>query len=262
MSTAASPAKLVVRGLSKEFVSTSGTVLPVLGSIDLEIKSGEFLCIVGASGCGKTTLIRIIDGLMPASTGQVLLDGTPVATPGADRGFVFQQDSLFPWRTVLDNVAFGLEAQNKPRAASLQTARELIELVGLRGYERHYPHELSGGMRQRVNLARALAIDPEILLMDEPFAALDALTREVMQRELLRIWEKRRKTVVFITHQIDEAAYLADRVVALGGRPGVIKEELVIPFPRPRDLAIKRHPDFLACTQRLWEMIHGEVGLA
>jgi len=254
--------KVVVRGLSKEFVATTGSRLAVLGSIDLDIKAGEFICIVGSSGCGKTTFIRILDGLMAASSGEVLLDGNPVTGPGPDRGFVFQQDSLFPWRTVLDNVLFGLEAQGKPRPQAVQSARELVELVGLRGYETHYPHELSGGMRQRVNLARALAIDPEILLMDEPFAALDALTREVMQRELLRIWEKRRKTVVFITHQIDEAAYLADRVVALGGRPGVIKDELVIPFPRPRDLAIKRDPAFLACTQRLWEMIHGEVGLA
>jgi NitT/TauT family transport system ATP-binding protein len=251
-------AKLVVENLSKEFDSADGETHSVLRSINLEIRAGEFVCIVGASGCGKTTFIRILDGLTVPTTGRVLSDRGAVTAPGPDRGFVFQQDSLLPWRTVLDNVLFGLEVQGRPRAECVSIARELIALVGLSGREKTYPHELSGGMRQRVNLARALAIDPEVLLMDEPFAALDAQTREVMQRELLRIWGKKRKTVVFITHQIDEAVYLADRVLAFGARPGRVKEEFMIPFERPRDLGIKRAPEFLAFTQRIWDLIHAD----
>lgn len=248
--------KLVVENLSKQFTTSNGVVLPVLQGINVEIRSGEFVCIVGTSGCGKTTFIRILDGLTQPTSGRVTSGKAVLSRPGPDRGFVFQQDSLLPWRTVLDNVLFGLEVQKRPRAESVAAARELIELVGLSGYEKHYPHELSGGMRQRVNLARALAIDPEILLMDEPFAALDAQTREVMQRELLRIWESKRKTVVFITHQIDEAVYLADRVLAFRARPGRIEDELIIPFERPRELAIKRKPEFIGYTQRIWELIH------
>jgi len=249
-------AKLTVENLSKTFTTSSGVALPVLENINVEIHSGEFVCIVGTSGCGKTTFIRILDGLTQPTVGRITSDKGILNQPGPDRGFVFQQDSLLPWRTVLDNVLFGLEVQKRPRSESVAVARDLIDLVGLRGHENHYPHELSGGMRQRVNLARALAIDPEILLMDEPFAALDAQTREVMQRELLRIWETKRKTVIFITHQIDEAVYLADRVLAFAARPGRIEDELIIPFERPRKLAIKRTPEFVGYTQRIWELIH------
>jgi len=247
--------KLILEDIAKGFLSASGEERSVLAGVSLEIQAGEFVCLVGASGSGKTTLIRILDGLLTPSSGRVLVDGKPVAAPGPDRGFVFQQDSLLPWRTVIDNVLFGLEVLKHDRGTSRATARALIELVGLKGHEKQYPHELSGGMRQRVNLARALAVDPDILLMDEPFAALDAQTREIMQRELLRIWGQRKKTVVFITHQIDEALYLADRVMVLGGRPAHVRATIEVPFERPRDLAIKMHPDFVARMREVWQLI-------
>jgi NitT/TauT family transport system ATP-binding protein len=185
-----------------------------------------------------------------------------VARPGPDRGFVFQQDALFPWRTVLDNIVFGLEVQGRAKRESHGRADELIRLVGLTGFEQHYPHELSGGMRQRANLARALTIDPDILLMDEPFAALDAQTREIMQAELLRVWRSNRKTVLFVTHQIDEAVYLADRVVVMTSRPGQIKAVLEVDIPRPRDLSVKRTPQFLHLVDAIWAMIEEEVKAA
>jgi NitT/TauT family transport system ATP-binding protein len=251
-------AKLVVQNLSKHFGSVPGAVRSVLHDLNFEIRSGEFVCIVGTSGCGKTTFIRIVDGLIESTSGRVLLDGHVIAKPGPDRAFVFQQDSLLPWRSVLDNVLFGLDVLGKLRKESIQVAQGLIGLVGLSGHEKQYPHELSGGMRQRVNLARALAVDPDILLMDEPFAALDAQTREVMQRELLRIWEKKKKTVIFITHQIDEAVYLADRVLVFGSRPGTVKDDIAIDLERPRDLALKRRPEFIGFVERISGLIHQE----
>jgi NitT/TauT family transport system ATP-binding protein len=190
------------------------------------------------------------------------VDGKPVTKPGPDRGFVFQQDALFPWRTVLDNIVFGLEVQGKPKRQSRQRADELVRLVGLAGFEQHFPHELSGGMRQRANLARALTIDPDILLMDEPFAALDAQTREIMQSELLRIWRSNQKTVMFVTHQIDEAVYLADRVVVMTSRPGQVKAILDVEIQRPRDLSVKRTPAFLELVDEIWKMIEEEVKAA
>jgi NitT/TauT family transport system ATP-binding protein len=214
---------------------------------------------VGPSGCGKTTFLRILDGLVPADQGAIHLDGRGVAAPGPDRGFVFQSDSLLPWRTVADNVAFGLEIQGRDRANSRGVVADLVKLVGLAGFERYYPHQLSGGMRQRVNLARALAIDPEVLLMDEPFAALDAQTRELMQAELLRIWSQARKTVIFITHQIDEAVYLADRVVVFSARPSVVKATIPVDIPRPRPLAVKRQPALLARVDQIWRLIEEEA---
>jgi NitT/TauT family transport system ATP-binding protein len=247
--------KLVVDDVSKVFASADGAVRPILDGVNLEIQAGEFVCLVGASGSGKTTLIRIIDGLLAPTGGRVLIDGAAISGPGPDRGFVFQQDSLLPWRTVFDNVVFGLEVLKRGRREAADIAHGLIDLVGLKGHEKQYPHELSGGMRQRVNLARALAVDPDVLLMDEPFAALDAQTREVMQRELLRIWGQKKKTVVFITHQIDEALYLADRVFVLGAHPARVRQVVEVPFPRPRDLAIKMHPDFVARMQQIWEAI-------
>jgi len=248
-------AKLEVQGLYKQFGSAGNDARPILHDVNVKISAGEFVCIVGTSGCGKTTLIRILDGLIPPSAGYVLINGTAVSTPGPDRGFVFQQDSLLPWRTVLDNVVFGLEVLKRPREEQVRIALDLIRLVGLAGHEKSYPHQLSGGMRQRVNLARALAIDPDVLLMDEPFAALDAQTREVMQRELQNIWERKRKTVIFITHQIDEAIYLADRVLVLGGQPGSVRDDIRVPLERPRDLDIKRRPDFTALVERVWRLI-------
>ena len=239
-----------------------GQRFAALRDVSLEIETGEFISLVGASGCGKTTLLRIVDGLITPSSGSVRVDGQLVSKPGPDRGFVFQQDALFPWRTVLDNIVFGLEVQGRAKRDALQRADALVRLVGLAGFERHYPHELSGGMRQRANLARALTIDPDILLMDEPFAALDAQTREIMQSELLRIWRSNRKTVMFVTHQIDEAVYLADRVVVMTSRPGQIKAVLDVNIPRPRDLSVKRTPQFLELVDAIWKMIEEEVKAA
>jgi NitT/TauT family transport system ATP-binding protein len=252
-------AKLEVEGLSKYFYGRDERVVKVLDDINVTVAEGEFVCLVGASGCGKTTFIRCIAGLAQAEEGEVRIDGKVVTRPGPDRGFVFQNDSLMPWRTVLNNVLFGLEARGSPTAASRPVGEALIKLVGLNGFEQHYPSELSGGMRQRVNLARALAIDPEVLLMDEPFAALDAQTREIMQRELLKIWNQRKKTVLFITHQIDEAIYLADRVLVFSFRPGRLTADIRIPFARPRELALKRSPEFLQYVDDVWKLIEDEV---
>jgi NitT/TauT family transport system ATP-binding protein len=250
---------LEVEGVRKAFVSPAGDAVPVLENVSLAAGEGEFLAIVGPSGCGKTTFLRILDGLVGADGGAIRLGGRPVTAPGPDRGFVFQSDSLLPWRTVADNIAFGLELQRRDRAATRGTVSDLVRLVGLQGFERYYPHQLSGGMRQRVNLARALAIDPAVLLMDEPFAALDAQTRELMQAELLRVWSQSRKTVVFITHQIDEAVYLADRVVVFSARPAVVKATITVDIPRPRPLAAKRQPAMLARVDDIWRLIEEEV---
>jgi len=253
------PAKLQVEGIRKDFVTAAGDVTTVLRDISFAARPGEFLAVVGPSGCGKTTLLRILDGLLEADGGAISLDGRPVRAPGPDRGFVFQADSLLPWRTVFGNIGFGLEIQGRDRGASRQAVEALVRLVGLEGFERHYPHQLSGGMRQRVNLARALAINPEVLLMDEPFASLDAQTRELMQAELLRIWSEERKTVLFITHQIDEAVYLADRVLVFSGRPSVVKAAIPVDIPRPRPLAVKRQPALLQRVDEIWRLIEEEV---
>jgi NitT/TauT family transport system ATP-binding protein len=212
--------------------------------------------VVGPSGCGKTTFLRIVAGLEPLSAGEVLLDDRALRGPGGDRGFVFQTDSLLPWRTVLANAMIGPEVAG---AAERQRTLDLLKLVGLDGFENYYPRQLSGGMRQRVNLARALAIDPEILLMDEPFSSLDAQTREIMQTELLRIWEQGRKTVLFVTHQIDEAVFLSDRVLVFARRPGRLQESVEIKLPRPRALAIKRTPEFVAYVDHIWRLIEDDV---
>ncbi len=249
--------KVSVRNLCKVYEGRSNTV--VLNGIDLDIQPEEFVCIVGPSGCGKTTFIRIIDGLVRATSGEVCINGSGVSEPGYDRAFVFQTDSLYPWRTVLDNIAFGLEIQGVPRSERHPKARVLVKMVGLTGFESHYPHELSGGMRQRVNLARALAVDPEIILMDEPFASLDAQTREVMQKELLKVWAGKKKTVIFITHQIDEAVYLADRVIVFSARPATIKADIPVAIPRPRDLAVKRTPQFLEYIGQIWNLIEADI---
>ena len=251
------PPKLETRNIRKEF-SHHGSMV-VLSDVSLRFETSEFVSIVGASGCGKTTFLRILDGLIEASSGDVLIDGQKVTAPSSSRGFVFQKDSLWPWRTTMGNILFGLQIQGRPRREAEATARRLIDLVGLQGFESHYPHQLSGGMRQRVNLARALAINPEVLLMDEPFAALDAQTREVMQLELLRIWNEQRKTVVFVTHQIDEAVFLSDRVIVFAMRPGRVKEIVPINLPRPRAFAMKRSKDFVAYVDRIWKLLEQEV---
>jgi NitT/TauT family transport system ATP-binding protein len=255
MATADMPvAELSVQHVSKEF-TTRGATIRVLEDISFTVERGEFFVIVGPSGCGKSTLLRIIQGLETPNEGVITLAGEPLKGPSADRGFVFQQDSLYPWRTVLQNATLGLEIMGKPRAEANKHAMSLIDLVGLTGFEKHYPRELSGGMRQRVNLARALAIDPKMLLMDEPFAALDALTRETMQQELLRIAAAAHKTVLFITHQIEEAVLLADRVLVMSARPGRVMETIPIDLPRPRSLSIKRSPQFQALVDRIWNLV-------
>jgi NitT/TauT family transport system ATP-binding protein len=242
------------RSLTKRFGD-----LEVLRDISVTINDGEFVALVGPSGCGKTTFLRIVSGLESAEGGTVSVDDAIVTGPGRDRGFVFQSDSLLPWRTVLDNTIVGLELAGRVGAADLERTRKMLSLVGLAGFESYFPRQLSGGMRQRVNLARALAIDPKVLLMDEPFSALDAQTREIMQSELQRIWEEGRKTVLFVTHQIDEAVFLADRVLVFARRPGRILEDVRIELPRPRTLATKREPAFVALVDHIWRLIENDV---
>lgn len=247
-------AKLSVSNLHKSFGD-----LQVLRDLNFSVQEHEFVAIVGPSGCGKTTLLRTIAGIETSDSGSVMIDGKVVTKPGADRGFVFQQDSLLPWRTIWKNLVFGLEVNGQLSDAHLTNARQLLKLVGLSGFEQFYPNQISGGMRQRVNLARALALNPQVLIMDEPFSALDAQTREMMQLELLRIWQQGRKTVLFITHQIDEAVFLADRIVVLGRRPGRVKTTIPIDLSRPRELAVKRTPKFGAYVDQVWNLIENDV---
>jgi NitT/TauT family transport system ATP-binding protein len=246
--------KLAISHLGKSFGE-----LEALRGIELTVGRGEFISVVGPSGCGKTTFLRIIAGLEPASSGELLLDGRALHGPGGDRGFVFQSDSLLPWRTVFSNAIIGREVAGQVGPAERQRTMELLKLVGLEGFEHYHPRQLSGGMRQRVNLARALAIDPQILLMDEPFSSLDAQTREIMQTELMRIWEEGRKTVLFVTHQIDEAVFLSDRVLVFARRPGRLRETVEIELPRPRALAIKRTGEFVRYVDHIWRLIEDDV---
>jgi ABC-type nitrate/sulfonate/bicarbonate transport system ATPase subunit len=249
--------KLEIRGLTKHYdVERERRRVLALSDVSLDVADGEFMAIVGPSGCGKTSLLNIVAGLLRYDSGSVIIDGKTVAGPGVERAVVFQQASLLPWRTVAGNVRYGMEMQRRfDREVMRSRTEHFIQLVGLSGFERHYPSELSGGMQQRVNLARALAADPVVLLMDEPFAALDAQTREFMQAELLKIWSEARKTVLFITHQINEAIYLADRVAVMSARPGRIKGIVKIPFERPRALGLKRDPQFLAIEETIWQMV-------
>jgi NitT/TauT family transport system ATP-binding protein len=237
----------------------TGITTLALDRVSVAVHPGEFLCMVGPSGCGKTTFLYCLDGLLPLTSGQILLDAKPIAGPGRDRAVVFQTPSLLPWRTVLRNVTYGLELQGTPRRQAIERAREMITLVGLEGFEQYHPSELSGGMQQRVNLARALVMEAEVILLDEPFASLDAQTREFMQAELMRIWQETRRTAIFITHQINEAIYLADRVVVMSARPGRVKSVLSVAFPRPRKLNIKRTPAFLELEDHIWSLIEEEV---
>jgi NitT/TauT family transport system ATP-binding protein len=249
--------KLEIDHLTKQyFVERDGRQNLALSDVSLAVADGEFMAIVGPSGCGKTTLLNIVAGLMPYDRGTVSIDGRPIKGAGVDRAVVFQHASLLPWRTIGGNVRYGMELHKRFDKKTMgERTERYIRLVGLEGFERHYPSELSGGMQQRVNLARALATDPVVLLMDEPFAALDAQTREYMQAELLKIWAESRKTVLFITHQINEAVYLADRVAVLSGRPGHVKHVFTIPFRRPRPLSVKRDPEFLALEDAIWQLV-------
>src|SRR5258708_8638977 len=248
------PARLHVRGVSLDrYNDRTKTVLPVLQGIDFKVSEGEIVCIVGPSGCGKTTLLNVVDGLIRATAGTILVNDRAIAGPGPDRAMVFQQDSLFPWRTVLQNVMYGLDLQGTvTRRERRERSLALVDLVGLSGFVDHYPHELSGGMRQRVNIARALVMNPQLLLLDEPFAALDAQTREFMQVELLKILVRAKTTALFITHQINEAVFLSNRVVVMSARPARIKEIIAVELPPARGLAIKHEPLVHDLERTIW----------
>jgi ABC-type nitrate/sulfonate/bicarbonate transport system ATPase subunit len=249
---------LSIRGVSRRFTSAHGDTL-ALEATDLEVAENDFITILGPSGCGKSTLLRIVAGLDRPSAGEVQLDGRRIEEPGADRGMVFQSYTLFPWLTVRKNVCFGLRERGLPRTEQLDVAQAFIGKVGLAGFEQHYPKQLSGGMQQRTALARALANQPRMLLMDEPFGALDHQTRELMQELLLGIWEAERKTVLFVTHDIDEAVFMANRVVVMSARPGRIKLDSPVPLGYPRHYSVKTSPPFAALKAELMEQVRAEV---
>ena len=246
-----------IEGLSKTFDTQRNRPYLAITDIDLKVADGEFVSILGPSGCGKSTLLYIVGGFVPPSTGVVLVDGKPVDGPGPDRGPVFQEFALFPWKTVLGNVMYGLQQGGVPRAEALTRSRELLTMVRLSAYENFYPKELSGGMKQRVAIARTLAYRPNILLMDEPFGALDAHTRTGLQNDLLRIWDKDRKTVLFVTHSVEEAVFLSDRVVMMSSAPGRIKQIFDIDLPRPRSraevLLDRRFHDYVVEIEKMFD---------
>ena len=251
---------LAIQGVSRSFASPSGGAPTVaLQATDLAVAENDFVTILGPSGCGKSTLLRIVAGLDVQTAGEVSLAGQRISGPGADRGMVFQSYTLFPWLTVHGNVCFGLRERGLPRAQQLEIADGFLHQVGLRGFEHHFPKQLSGGMQQRVAIARALANGPRMLLMDEPFGALDHQTRELMQELLLGIWEAERKTVLFVTHDIDEAVFMGSRVVVMSARPGRIKLDRVVPLPHPRHYSVKTTPEFTALKAELTEQVRVEV---
>ncbi len=245
-----------LRGCGKTFPSQNGRARVVaLKGMDLTVRAQEFVCVLGPSGCGKTTLLKTIAGLLSVDEGEVCIDGRPVTGPGPDRAMVFQDFALLPWASVVTNVAFGLELRSVPRAICEQRARELIDAVGLAGFELHYPRQLSGGMQQRVGLARALAVDPKILLMDEPFGSVDAQTRRLLQEDLMGLLERTRKTVIFVTHSMDEAVRLGDRVVLMTPRPGRVHDTFDVELPRPRPPDLDKHPRFAELKEQLWQQL-------
>jgi len=245
---------IMVRGAGKRY----GPV-EIFHDIDLEVGTREIVVLVGPSGCGKTTLLRCIDGLMPLSTGSVQVDGTAITEPRAGVAMVFQHFGLFPWKTVYDNVAYGLRLAGASQAQVTERVPHFINLVGLKGFEQAYPHQMSGGMQQRCGLARALAVEPHVLLMDEPFAAIDAQTREILQFELLRIWEMRPIAMLFVTHSIEEAVLMGDRVAVLKGRPSTIAETIAVDLPRPRSRATLGLPRFSELREHVWSNLMDEA---
>ncbi len=253
---AASQAKIAAIGLRKVFTDSENRSTEALDGLDLEIRDKEFAVILGPSGCGKSTFLYIVAGFEKPTGGQILLNGNPIVRPGPDRGFVFQEFALFPWMNVLGNITFGLENQGMPKRQAREIAQRYIDMIGLHGFEKSYPHTLSGGMKQRVGLARAMAYNPEVLLMDEPFGALDAQTRKTMQEELERVWEKERKTVVFVTHSVIEAVYLADRIFIMMARPGTVKGIIDVTLPRPRDYVGE---GFLSIRKEVLSLLEEEV---
>jgi len=248
---------LEASGVTKVYTK-NGQRLAVLDVERFTAREGEFITVIGPSGCGKSTFLHIVGGFIKAESGSIRVYGQEVSGPGPDRGMMFQEFALFPWRTVAGNVAWGLEAQGAPQSEIDAAVRKYLEMMGLADFGRHFPAELSGGMKQRVALARVLAFDPKVLLMDEPFGALDAQTREVMQEELTRLWERTGKTIVFVTHDIEEAVYLGDRVVVLTARPARIREEVHIDLPRPRALDIKKSVRCLEYRNYIWDLIRSE----
>ncbi len=253
------PAKIAVRGVAKRYQSSAGEPVQALAEATLDIAPGEFLTIVGPSGCGKSTLLNMIAGFETPTAGELLMDGLKIAGPGPERGVVFQEYALFPWLTVAGNVGFGPASRGMASRDVAERVRSCLAMVKLEGFERKFPHELSGGMRQRCALARCIANDPDVMLMDEPLAALDALTRLSLQEELLRIWSEtsraRPKTVVFITHAIDEALFLSDRIVVMSDRPGRILREIRVPFARPRAPEIRTDPEFHRLSDEIWLLL-------
>ncbi len=255
--------KLVVQGVGRVFPGVrGGAPVTALQPTELTIGTNEFVTVLGPSGCGKSTLLRMIAGLDKPTSGTILLDGRPVTGPGADRGMVFQSYTLFPWLTVEQNIGFGLREKGMPAALQREIVASYVEKVGLRGFEHHYPKQLSGGMQQRTAIARALANDPGVLLLDEPFGALDNQTRALMQELLLGIWEREQKTVIFVTHDIEEAIFIASRCLVMSARPGRIKADVAIDLPHPRHYTIKTSPEFSALKARLTEDIRAEAVLA
>lgn len=243
---------IVIDNLSKTFRSKEGLMVEALRDININIKKNDFICIVGPSGCGKSTLLRIVAGLDKSSKGKVFYKGAEMTRPTKEVGFVFQNYSLLPWKTVLDNIALGLEFRKIDKRQRRNQAMDFLKLIGLEKFEKAYPYELSGGMQQRVAIARALANDPDVLLMDEPFGALDAYTRIVLQRELLNIWEKNKKTIIFVTHSVDEAVFLADKIVFMGSSPGKVREVIDVNISRPRDRA---NPEYGRLTAKVLDML-------
>jgi len=251
--------KVEVKDVSKSFSKVDeGKPLPVIQNVSFNVYDGEFLCIVGSSGCGKTTILRVIAGLQQADSGEVLLDGNKIELTSSKVGMVFQEFALFPWRTVQKNVEFGLEYKHLPTEEREKLAKKFISMVGLSGYENSYPHQLSGGMKQRVAIARALVNDPDVLLMDEPFGALDAQTRNILQDELLRIWAETKKTIIFITHNVDEAVYLGDRVMVLTKRPAKIKKEFKIALSRRRS---RTNIEFVMLRKEILDELMKEINI-
>jgi len=252
-------AAIEICDLTKVYIDADESELTALDRVSLKVRPGEFVSLIGPSGCGKTTLLKIIDGLIPYEGGEALVDGRPINGPGPERAVVFQSFALLPWRTVWDNIAFGLELRDVRGAKAAEIIERYIAMVGLKGFEKRHPSQLSGGMQQRVGLARALAVNPRILLMDEPFGALDAQTRNLLQADLEKIWEADQKTVVFVTHAMDEAVFLSDRVVILSPRPGHIHEIVEVDLPRPRGDHVRTHPRFVELTSHIWDVLRGMI---
>jgi len=247
------------RDISLTFKPKNRDPVTALKELTLDVAKGEFVSLVGPSGCGKSTFLNVLLGLLKPDAGEIRLNGKQITGPGQERAMVFQEFGLLPWRTVLANVELGLELKGVQASVRRERAMELIKMAGLAGFASHYPHELSGGMKQRVGLARALVTDPEVLLMDEPFAALDAQTRDLMQMELLQIWDRTKKTVVFVTHSIEEAAYLSDRVIVISARPGRAKDVMKIALPRPRDYEMRLSAEFNDIKARIWASLKEEL---